>query len=49
MLKSLYRKLVSIHSGSFSLRRIFLAALLLYMLLLRLDPGWILHLRFVTS
>lgn len=41
MLKFFYRKLLLTSSGSFSLRRVFLAAVLLYMLCLRLDPGWI--------
>lgn len=39
MLRFFYRKLLSIRSGSFSLRSLFLAAVLLYMLLLRLDPA----------
>lgn len=39
VLKFFYRKLLSTHSGSFSFQRVFLAAMLLYMLFLRLDPG----------
>ncbi|XP_041820284.1 peroxisome assembly protein 26 [Chelmon rostratus] len=39
MLKFFYRKLLLTSSGSFSLRRVFLAAVLLYMLCLRLDPA----------
>ncbi|XP_040886510.1 peroxisome assembly protein 26 [Toxotes jaculatrix] len=39
MLSFLYRKLLMAGSGSFPLRRIFLAAVLLYMLFLRLDPA----------
>ncbi|XP_008281141.1 peroxisome assembly protein 26 [Stegastes partitus] len=39
MLKFLYRKVVMRGSGSFPLRRVFLAAVLLYMLLFRLDPA----------
>ncbi|XP_018536472.1 peroxisome assembly protein 26 [Lates calcarifer] len=39
MLRFLYRKLSVSGSGSFPLRRIFLAAVLLYMLFLRLDPA----------
>lgn len=37
MFRFIYRKLLG--SGSFSLRRVFLAAVLLYMLFFRLDPG----------
>lgn len=40
MLKFLYRKLLLTHSGSFRFQSIFLAAMLLYLLFLRLDPGW---------
>ncbi|XP_029317770.1 peroxisome assembly protein 26 [Cottoperca gobio] len=39
MLRCLYRKVLMTSSGSFSLRRVFLAAVLLYMLLLRMDPA----------
>ncbi|XP_042367101.1 peroxisome assembly protein 26 isoform X2 [Plectropomus leopardus] len=39
MLKFLYRKLMGTGSGSFPLRRVFLAAVLLYMLFLRMDPA----------
>uniref|UniRef100_A0A8D2ZQX2 Peroxisome assembly protein 26 n=1 Tax=Scophthalmus maximus TaxID=52904 RepID=A0A8D2ZQX2_SCOMX len=39
MLRFLYRKLFVSSSGSFSLRKIFLAAVLLYMLFLRMDPA----------
>ncbi|XP_044042224.1 peroxisome assembly protein 26 [Siniperca chuatsi] len=39
MLKFFYRKLLLTGSGSFPLRRVFLAAVLLYMLLLRMDPA----------
>nr|XP_046235325.1 peroxisome assembly protein 26 [Scatophagus argus] len=39
MLRFLYRKLLLTHTGSFCLRRVFLAAVLLYMLFLRLDPA----------
>ncbi|XP_034529905.1 peroxisome assembly protein 26 [Notolabrus celidotus] len=39
MFRCLYRKVFASCSGSFSLRRLFLAAVLLYMLLLRLDPA----------
>lgn len=39
-LRLFYRKLVLPCSGSVTLRRAFLAAVLLYMLLLRIDPGW---------
>ncbi|KAM6961807.1 peroxisome assembly protein 26 [Tautogolabrus adspersus] len=39
MLRFLYRKLFLTGSGSFPLRRVFLAAVLLYMLLFRLDPA----------
>ncbi|XP_076577844.1 peroxisome assembly protein 26 [Chaetodon auriga] len=38
-LRFFYRKLLLSGSGSFSLRRVFLAAVLLYMLFLRLDPA----------
>lgn len=40
MLKFLYRKLLLTHSGSFRFQSIFFAAMLLYLLFLRLDPGW---------
>lgn len=40
MLKFIYRKVLLTSSSVFTLRRIILAAVLLYMLLLRLDPGW---------
>lgn len=40
VLRFLYRKLQLTCSGSFTLRRVFLGAVLLYMLFLRLDPGW---------
>lgn len=43
MLKLIYRKVLLSSSGSFTLRRIFLAAIILYMLLFRLDPGWNTH------
>lgn len=39
VLKFFSRKLLWTRSGPFSLQRLFLAAVLLYMLLLRLDPG----------
>lgn len=39
MLRLLYRRLLVPGSGSFSLRRVFLAAILLYMLLVRMDPA----------
>ncbi|XP_070785321.1 peroxisome assembly protein 26 isoform X2 [Enoplosus armatus] len=39
MLKFCYRKLLLTGSGSFPLRRVFLAAVLLYMLFLRMDPA----------
>ncbi|XP_023149057.2 peroxisome assembly protein 26 [Amphiprion ocellaris] len=39
MLRFLYRKVMMCHSGSFPLRRLFLAALLIYMLFFRLDPA----------
>lgn len=39
MLKFFYRKLLSTRSGPFTFQRVFLAAMLLYMLFLRLDPG----------
>ncbi|KAM9334940.1 peroxisome assembly protein 26 [Symphorus nematophorus] len=39
MFRFFYRQLLLTRSGSFSLRRIFLAAVLLYMLFLRLDPA----------
>lgn len=39
MLRFFYRKLLLSSSGSFSLRSLFLGAVLLYMLLLRLDPA----------
>lgn len=39
MLRFLYRKLFVTNSGSFPLRKIFLAAVLLYMLFVRLDPA----------
>ncbi|XP_070710078.1 peroxisome assembly protein 26 [Pempheris klunzingeri] len=39
MLGFLYRKLLLSRSGSFSLRRVFLTAVLLYMLFLRMDPA----------
>ncbi|XP_061570533.1 peroxisome assembly protein 26-like [Cololabis saira] len=39
MVTFLYRKLLLSGSGSFSLRRFFLAAVLLYMLLVRMDPA----------
>ncbi|CAK6950052.1 peroxisome assembly protein 26 [Scomber scombrus] len=39
MLRLLYRRLLAPGSGSFSLRRVFLAAILLYMLLVRMDPA----------
>nr|XP_019947996.1 PREDICTED: peroxisome assembly protein 26 [Paralichthys olivaceus] len=39
MLRFLHKKLFMTGSGSFSLRRIFVAAVLLYMLLLRMDPA----------
>ncbi|XP_060885679.1 peroxisome assembly protein 26 isoform X1 [Labrus mixtus] len=39
MLRFLYRKLFVTRSGSFPLRKVFLAAVLLYMLLVRLDPA----------
>ncbi|XP_062239109.1 peroxisome assembly protein 26 [Platichthys flesus] len=39
MLRFLYKKLFMTGSGSFSLRRIFVAAVLVYMLLLRMDPA----------
>lgn len=39
MFRFCYRQLLLIRSRSFSLRRVFLAAVLLYMLLLRLDPA----------
>ncbi|XP_051248234.1 peroxisome assembly protein 26 [Dicentrarchus labrax] len=38
-LRFFYRKLLLIGSGSFSLRKVFMAAVLLYMLFLRLDPA----------
>lgn len=40
MLKFIYRKALSTCSSVFTLRRILLAAVLLYLLFLRLDPGW---------
>lgn len=40
MLKFIYRKALSTSSSVFTLRRILLATVLLYMLFLRLDPGW---------
>lgn len=39
MLRFLYRKLMVTSFGSFSLRRVFLAAVLLYMLFFRMDPA----------
>ncbi|TNN63172.1 Peroxisome assembly protein 26 [Liparis tanakae] len=39
MLRFLYRKALMVGSGSFPLRRVFLAAVLLYMLSLRMDPA----------
>lgn len=39
MLKFLYRKFTLTGSGSFPLRRLFLAAVLLYMLFIRMDPA----------
>ncbi|XP_037616863.1 peroxisome assembly protein 26 [Sebastes umbrosus] len=39
MLRFLYRKVLATGSGSFPLRRVFLAAVLLYMLLFRMDPA----------
>ncbi|XP_047431668.1 peroxisome assembly protein 26 [Mugil cephalus] len=39
MLKFLYRKFLMTGSGSFPLRRLFLAAVLLYMLIVRMDPA----------
>ncbi|KAM4569670.1 peroxisome assembly protein 26 [Odontesthes bonariensis] len=39
MLRFLYRKFLMTGSGSFPLRRVFLAAVLLYMLFVRLDPA----------
>ncbi|XP_029681293.1 peroxisome assembly protein 26 isoform X1 [Takifugu rubripes] len=39
MLKFLYRKLLLTHSGSFRFQSIFFAAMLLYLLFLRLDPA----------
>ncbi|XP_029350984.1 peroxisome assembly protein 26 [Echeneis naucrates] len=39
MLSFLYRKLRATSSGSFSLQRIFLAVVLLYMLFIRMDPA----------
>ncbi|XP_053200151.1 peroxisome assembly protein 26 [Scomber japonicus] len=39
MLRLLYRRLLAPGSGSFSLRRVFLAGILLYMLLVRMDPA----------
>ncbi|XP_073336887.1 peroxisome assembly protein 26 [Pagrus major] len=51
MLRFIYRKLLLTRSGSFSLRKVFLAAILLYMLFFRLDPAlpssfiWISKLR----
>ncbi|KAK5876557.1 hypothetical protein CesoFtcFv8_025898 [Champsocephalus esox] len=39
MLRFLYRKVLLAGSGSFSFRKLFLAAVLLYMLLLRMDPA----------
>lgn len=39
MLKCLYRKVTMRRSGSFLLRRVFVAAVLLYMLFVRLDPA----------
>lgn len=39
VLRFFYRKLLSTQSGSFSIHRFFFAAMLLYMLFLRLDPG----------
>ncbi|XP_072233863.1 peroxisome assembly protein 26 isoform X2 [Leuresthes tenuis] len=39
MLRFLYRKFLRTGSGSFPLRRVFLAAVLLYMLFVRLDPA----------
>lgn len=40
MLKFIYRKVLSTSSSVFTVRRILLAAVLLYVLFLRLDPGW---------
>ncbi|XP_068442919.1 peroxisome assembly protein 26 [Clinocottus analis] len=39
MLRFLYRKVLATGSGSFPLRKVFLAAVLLYMLFLRMDPA----------
>lgn len=46
MLKFLYRKLLLTHSSSFRFQTVFLVAMLLYLLFLRLDPGLTFNCRF---